>query len=119
MKKDVMPGEQAISRDPFPASRKIYVNGHLHDIRVAMREISLEDTKDSFNGSVTANPPVTVYDTSGPYTDPAVAIDVREGLPRIRESWVVDRGDTELLSSVSSLYGRKRRDDESLTPLRF
>ena len=119
MKKDVIPGQHAISRDPFPASRKIYVPGQLHPIRVAMREISLEDTQDTFNHSVTPNLSVTVYDTSGPYTDPAIAIDVREGLPRLREEWVIGRGDTEALASVSSLYGRRRQEDESLTPLRF
>jgi len=119
MKKDVIPGQHVISRDPFPASRKIYVPGQLHPIRVAMREISLEDTQDTFNHSVTPNPPVTVYDTSGPYTDPAIAIDVREGLPRLREEWVIGRGDTEVLDGVSSLYGRRRQEDESLIPLRF
>ena len=119
MKKDTIPGQHVISRDPFPASRKIYVQGDLHDIQVAMREISLEDTRDTFNNTVTQNPPVVVYDTSGPYTDPSAAIDVRKGLPRVREKWVVDRQDTERLSSVSSAYGRKRQEDEALTPLRF
>ena len=119
MKKDVSPGQQVISRDPFPASRKIYVPGRLHPIRVAMREISLEDTRDTFTQSVTANPPVTVYDTSGAYTDPTIAIDVREGLPRLRESWVEERGDTEQLEAISSIYGRRRLEDESLNGLRF
>jgi phosphomethylpyrimidine synthase len=119
MKKDVSPGQHVISRDPFPASRKIYVPGRLHPIKVAMREISLEDTRDTFTQSVTANPPVTVYDTSGAYTDPAIAIDVREGLPRLRESWVEGRGDTEQLEAISSIYGRRRLEDESLNGLRF
>ena len=119
MKKDAIPGQHVISRDPFPASKKIYVEGALHDIRVAMREISLEDTTDSFSHTVTPNAPVTVYDTSGPYTDPSVEIDVREGLPRIREQWILGRGDTERLPFVSSQYGRRRQEDESLTPLRF
>ncbi|HXB07733.1 MAG TPA: hypothetical protein VNW04_11465, partial [Puia sp.] len=86
MKKDIIPGQHVISRDPFPASRKVYVPGKLHPIEVAMREISVEDTRDTFTQSVTPNAPVTVYDTSGPYTDPNIAIDVREGLPRVRES---------------------------------
>jgi phosphomethylpyrimidine synthase len=119
MKKDVIPGQHVISREPFPGSRKIFVKGELHDIRVAMREIHLEDTRDPFNNIVTPNAPVTVYDTSGPYTDPSFPIDVREGLPRIREKWVIERGDTELLSSVSSAYGRRRQEDDSLTDLRF
>jgi len=80
MKKDSLPGQHVISRDPFPASRKIHVPGHLYPINVAMREISLAGPND----------PVTVYDTSGPYTDPSVEPDVRKGLPRLRESWVVE-----------------------------
>jgi phosphomethylpyrimidine synthase len=119
MKNDVIPGQHVISRDPFPASRKIYVEGKLHNIRVAMREISLQETHDHYTNSVTPNPSVTVYDTSGPFTDPSIDIDVREGLPRIREQWVIDRADTEQLAAVSSLYGRKRQEDDSLTSLRF
>ena len=82
-----------ISTEPFPASRKIYVPGRLHPIRVAMREIGLGDTMDGYAKSVTPNAPVVVYDTSGPYTDPAVEIDIREGLPKLREAWIDDRGD--------------------------
>jgi phosphomethylpyrimidine synthase len=119
MKKDIIPGQHVISRDPFPASRKIYVPGQLHPIRVAMREISVEDTRDTFTQSVTPNPAVTVYDTSGPYTDPAVVIDVREGLPRVRESWVEGRGDTDELPGITSIYGRRRMEDETLAELRF
>ena len=87
MKKDTIPGQHVISREPFPASRKVYVPGRLHPIHVAMREIAVGDTIDTFAQMVTPNPTVTVYDTSGPYTDPAVEIDVREGLPRLREEW--------------------------------
>jgi len=119
MKKETLPGQHAISREPFPASRKIFVKGELHDIKVAMREITLEDTRDQFNGTVTPNPSVTVYDTSGPYTDPSISIDVREGLPRIREKWILERGDTEQLPSISSIYGRRRMEDPALTQLRF
>jgi phosphomethylpyrimidine synthase len=79
MKKDSIPGQHVISREPFPASRKIHVAGHLYPINVAMREISLASPND----------PVMVYDTSGPYTDSSVELDVRMGLPRLRESWVV------------------------------
>ena len=119
MKKDIIPGQHVISREPFPASRKVYVPGQLHPIGVAMREIEVGDTHDTYSKSVTANPPITVYDTSGPYTDPAVEIDVREGLPRLRESWVAERGDTEQLEQVSSIYGRRRQEDTSLDGLRF
>jgi phosphomethylpyrimidine synthase len=119
MKKDISPGQHVISRDPFPASHKVYVQGKLHPIEVAMREISVEDTRDTFTQSVTPNAPVTVYDTSGPYTDPNIAIDVREGLPRVRESWVAERGDTDQLEAISSIYGRRRLEDESLAGLRF
>ena len=93
MTKDVIPGGHVISREPFPASRKVYVKGQLHDINVAMREISVGNTVDRFTDTETTNAPVTVYDTSGPYTDPAVDIDLENGLPRIREQWIMDRGD--------------------------
>ena len=79
MKKDKIPSQGIISRDPFPASRKIYVKGKLHDISVAMREISLADTHERLTGKIEKNPPVPVYDTSGPYTDPEVEINVKKG----------------------------------------
>ncbi|MDJ1497699.1 phosphomethylpyrimidine synthase ThiC [Cytophagaceae bacterium DM2B3-1] len=112
------PSTHAISCDPFPGSQKIYVKGNLHDIEVAMREISLTDTKLS-SGSKETNAPVTVYDTSGPYTDPAIAIDVRKGLPRLRQSWITKRGDVEQLPEITSDYGKKRLYDTSLDHLRF
>ena len=89
-----MTHEEKISRQPFPNSKKVYIDGKLHPIKVAMREIQLSDTKLS-NGGVEKNPPVTIYDTSGPYTDPNMEIDVRKGLPRIREQWILDRNDVE------------------------
>jgi phosphomethylpyrimidine synthase len=95
MKKEVMPENELISREPFPASRKVYVEGKLHPIRVAMREINVGDTVDGYTNMVTHNAPVTVYDTSGPYTDPAAEIDIQKGLPRLREGWVGARGDWE------------------------
>ena len=103
MKTEKTPTAQAITQTPFPASRKIYVKGQLHDIDVAMREISLNDTKlHGRFGETEPNAPVTVYDTSGPYTDPNIAIDVKKGLPRLREKWITSRGDVELLDSISS-----------------
>jgi phosphomethylpyrimidine synthase len=119
MKKDTIPGQHVISREPFPASRKIYVPGSLHPIRVAMREIEVADTRDMFTKSVTPNPAVTVYDTSGPYSDPAMQIDVHEGLPRLREAWIAERGDVLQLRDISSVYGQKRQQDATLDGLRF
>src|SRR5215217_454915 len=107
MKQEKTPNEQDISRTPFPASRKIHVKGTIHDIEVAMREISLAETKihNGF-GLTEPNPPVTVYDTSGPYTDPNADIDVKKGLPRLREQWITGRLDVEQLDRISSNYGQ-------------
>ena len=113
-----MNNEEKISRTPFPNSTKIYVDGTIHPIKVAMREIALADTKLS-NGRIEKNPPVTVYDTSGPFTDPNIEIDIRKGLPRIREQWILDRNDVEELTEISSEYGKKRLNDEKLNELRF
>jgi phosphomethylpyrimidine synthase len=102
---------------PFPNSRKIYVEGSRPDIRVPMREIRQSDTPASFGAE--KNPPIFVYDTSGPYTDPAVKIDIRKGLPPLRQKWIEERGDTEELAAPSSAYGRARLDDPRLAELRF
>ncbi|GBE07460.1 phosphomethylpyrimidine synthase [bacterium BMS3Abin11] len=102
---------------PFPGSRKIYVEGSRPDIRVPMREITLDDTY--VGDGVEKNPPVTVYDTSGPYTDPEVEIDIRKGLPALRNSWIEERNDTARLDGLSSDYGRTRETDEKLDVLRF
>jgi phosphomethylpyrimidine synthase len=119
MKKDKKPSDSVITRDSFPNSKKIYVKGKLHNINVAMREVELSDTTDKFNGKVEKNAPVTIYDTSGPYTDTTTEIDVKKGLPRIREQWILDRGDVEQLNSISSEYGKQRLNDKSLDELRF
>ncbi|MFZ6013506.1 MAG: phosphomethylpyrimidine synthase ThiC [Bacteroidota bacterium] len=119
MKKDnKTPDQQSISCTPISGSRKIYVNGTLHNVKVAMREISLGATKHS-TGKVETNAPVVVYDTSGPYTDSNIAIDVKKGLPRLREPWIMDRSDVEQLAEVSSDYGKQRQSDASLNGLRF
>ncbi|QBE63035.1 phosphomethylpyrimidine synthase ThiC [Pseudoduganella lutea] len=102
---------------PLPNSRKIYVTGSRPDIRVPMREITQADTSASFGHEV--NPPVTVYDTSGPYTDPAVPIDIRAGLASVRATWIAERGDTEELAGPTSDYGKARLADASLDALRF
>lgn len=107
-----------ISRTPFPNSKKIYVAGTLYPIKVAMREISLYDTKLS-NGGILKNPPVTVYDTSGSYTDTEIHIDVKKGLPRIREQWILDRNDVEILENITSDYGKERLNNPDLSHLRF
>ncbi len=102
---------------PFPNSKKVYVQGSRPDIRVGMREISCSDT--TTQGLNEQNPPLTVYDTSGPFTDPEVAIDLMKGLPAHREQWILDRGDTEQLDGPSSDYGRQRQADPALAHLRF
>jgi len=102
---------------PFANSRKVYVQGSRADIRVPMREISLSDTPASMGAE--KNPPIFVYDTSGPYTDPAARIDIRQGLPAIRAPWIETRGDTENLPGLSSTYGQKRLNDPSLAEMRF
>ena len=102
---------------PFPRSGKIYVRGSRDDIRVPMREITCSDTPSS--SGLEKNPPITVYDTSGPYTDPAIDIDLRQGLAGIRENWISERDDTIQLDALSSAYGRRRMSDEKLVELRF
>lgn len=120
MKKERIPTQDILSRTPFPGSRKIYVKGQQHDIKVAMREISLEDTPSTFSdGKGDLNEPVTVYDTSGPYTDPNVEIDVKKGLPRLREQWIMDRGDVEQLDGFTSSYSNERLHNDKTQHLRF
>ncbi|HKO67404.1 MAG TPA: phosphomethylpyrimidine synthase ThiC [Burkholderiaceae bacterium] len=101
----------------LPKSRKTYMEGSRADLRVPMREISLSGTSASF-GSET-NPPITVYDTSGPYTDPAVKIDIRSGLAPLRARWIGERSDTEELSGPTSRFGVDRLNDPKLAELRF
>ncbi len=110
-----------ITRDPFPASRKVYAEGP-HGVRVPWREIALSDTIIQDSPGVTRleeNAPLRVYDTSGPYTDPQAAIDVRTGLPKLREAWIAARGDTEQLAGPSSAFGRERAHDPATAALRF
>ncbi len=102
---------------PLYGSRKIYVQGKRADIRVPMREIELEDTAASFG--VENNPPVPVYDTSGPYTDPQVEIDLLKGLADVRSQWIDERDDTEWLAGPTSDYGHQRQNDPELMHLRF
>jgi phosphomethylpyrimidine synthase len=90
---------------PLPNSRKVYVG----PLRVPMREITQSGD----------NPPIHVYDTSGPYTDPAAKIDIRKGLPALREAWIQQRNDSVLLDGPTSAYGKKRLADPKLAELRF
>ena len=118
-RQDETPQQQAISCSPFPGSKKVYVQGTLHkEVKVAMRKISLASTKLT-GGKMEENSPVIVYDTSGPYTDEQMTIDIRMGLPRLREQWILDRNDVQQLDNVSSEYGRQRKEDTSLNALRF
>src|SRR5690625_4881586 len=101
----------------FPNSEKVYVEGSRSDLRVPMRKISQSSTPSMFG--VEENPPIYVYDTSGPYTDPEVRVDLRQGLPALREQWILERDDTEQLSGPTSRFGQERMEDPELAHLRF
>jgi len=103
--------------EPFPRSKKIYLSGSRDDIRVGMREIECDDTPT--NDGVEKNPPITVYDTSGPFTDPEIDIDLLKGIPDVRSQWIEQRDDTEQLGGPSSDFGLQRQNDASLADLRF
>ncbi len=122
MKKQALQKSTIITRGVFPKSRKVYVNGNANNIKVAMREISLGaspnpnvDQKDKLK----KNENITIYDTSGPYTDPSIEIDVKNGLPKLREQWILDRNDVELLKEISSDYVKERMLKPGLDHLRF
>jgi phosphomethylpyrimidine synthase len=110
------------SVQPFSGSQKLYVQGSRPDIRVPMRNIMLSPTPVEMIGGAGGseeNPPVRVYDTSGPYTDPAHNIDLRKGLPEVRTAWIEERGDTEVFTDTDSHYTRERLNDPQLAGLRF
>lgn len=110
----------SITCEPFPCSKKIYVQGSDPSIRVAMREVMQSPTRIGKNNPrEELNPAITLYDTSGPYTDPDVAIDVHKGLAPVRLEWIRDRGDVEALDDVSSGFARLRAIDPELRPVRF
>ncbi|WP_318459817.1 phosphomethylpyrimidine synthase ThiC [Photobacterium leiognathi] len=113
---------ESLTVQPYPNSQKVYVQGSRSDLRVPMREITLADSL--VGGSKETpifepNEPVRVYDTSGFYTDPDKTIDIYSGLPTVREQWILDRDDTELLDGLSSDYANERLDDKTLDDLRF
>ena len=107
----------AAAVQPLPQSRKVYVAGSRPDIRVPMREISQSDTPAAMGAE--KNPSICVYDCSGPYTDPQAKIDIRKGLPALRQRWIEERGDSEELAQLSSAYGRGREADPALAAMRF
>lgn len=110
-----------INVNSYPSSEKIYVDGKLHPIKVAMRRINLTPTVkiEGEEKITTENAPVTVYDTSGVYTDPAVKVDINKGIPRLREQWIAAREDLEQLPAITSDYGRQREADKNLDSIRF
>jgi len=110
------------ARQPFPASTRVYVEGSLPGVRVPMREVRVAPTRThagALGERSVENPPVTLYDTSGPYTDPDARIDVHQGLPALRRDWILGRGDVLELPAVSSEYGRRRAADSGLDAIRF
>lgn len=113
--------ENNIVKDSYPGSEKVFIDGKLYPIKVGMRRINLTDTVRIVNGErkVTANTPVYVYDTSGDFTNPHVVVDINKGLRRIREEWIQQRGNVELLNDITSQYGRERRSDKRLDAIRF
>jgi phosphomethylpyrimidine synthase len=102
---------------PFANSRKIYVQGTRADIRVPMRQVMQSPTRT--NDGQEDNPPIYLYDTSGPYTDPAAAIDLMRGMPDVRSAWIAERGDSEQLPAATSRFGQARQSDPALAHLRF
>ena len=101
----------------LPASKKVYIQGSRPDIQVPMREIELTDTPTGLGGE--KNPPLMVYDTSGVYTDPNVQIDLKKGLPNVREAWIEERNDTERLETLTSQFGQERLKDIRTADIRF
>lgn len=118
--KDFLNKAAALSEEatrPFPKSRKICVQGSRPDIQVGMREVTQTPTR--INNGVEENPPIYIYDTSGPFTDPTAHIDLMQGLPALRDKWIAERNDTEQLADFSSEFARARHADSALASLRF
>ncbi len=112
----------SLSVQPYPNSNKVYIQGSKPDIRVPMREITLADSLIGGTKQApiySANQPIPVYDTSGVYTDPNYTINLKHGLPKLRDSWIAERGDTETLPVMSSEFARQRLADETLDELRY
>ena len=108
-----------ITQTPIAGSQKVYITSATDArVRVPMRKIAMSPTELEGRAPV-ENAPLYVYDTSGPFTDPDIPVDVTRGIPRIREEWILERGDTEELATLSSEYGRMRLADKQLDSLRF
>ena len=107
-----------ITKGPIPGSKKIYVRGRIHDIKVAMRQIELSPTI-SRDGAVERNTPVLVYDTSGPFTDPDMEIDVNQGIPEIRKKWILGRGNLEEQKTLTSQYSKSRLKNKNTNDIQF
>ncbi len=119
LKQEKLPDATLLSYAHLPGSQKIYREGVIHkDIRVPFREVVLSPTTDH-KGKVSENAPVQLYDTSGPYTDPSVQVDITQGLPSLRLDWVTGRTDVAYLSESSSHYRKQRENDLDLAPIRF
>jgi phosphomethylpyrimidine synthase len=121
MKNDTAPNGNEIKSGFYPSSKKIFVKGKIHDIKVGMREVAVSPTITRSFGveELIPNPVVTIYDTSGPYTDPNVTIDITKGLPRLREEWIKQRGDVDQLTSFTAGYSNERLAEKKLDELRF
>ena len=112
-KNNISKNQEFITRDSFPDSKKIYVNGEIHrSVKVAMREIHVDK-----NGKNPVKYPT--YDTSGPYTDPDIELDITKGLPKIREEWILERDDVEIAGEFSSTFANMERKKQELIPLKF
>ncbi len=119
VKKEVLPDGHQLSYEPLPGSLKIYKSGKIYkDIRVPFRQIALSSTQDH-KGKVTINEPISLYDTSGPYTDKLVKVDITQGLPLLRQAWILDRQDVEVLPESSSQYRQERENDLEVASIRF
>jgi len=121
---DQAPSGSVITREPLPGSRKIFVPGKIHDIKIAMREIKLgacvgPDAEPGKNGGAKPSLKLPLYDTSGPYTDPECDVDIRKGMPRLRQAWISERGDVEQLDGFTSAYTNERLADDDLAAVRF
>lgn len=117
---NMTPSHQSISEEmtvPLSGSKKIYLQGSRDDIRVPMREISVSDTQ--LENGTEKNAPIRVYDTSGPYTDPTIEIDLTKGLSDLRSPWIADRQDSDVLEQVTSTFMQARQNDPELAHLRF
>ena len=114
-------GHKSISRSPFPNSKKVYIHGELHSsVKVGMREIQISESDNFFSSNPkNSNAFFTTYDTSGPYTDADIEIDITKGLPKIRERWVMDRDDVEIAPNFSSVFTNSEREKDDLIPLKF